>query len=141
MIASRNIKFVEDKAPSNLAVVDICIFTTISVNINSLVNNTISKNAVKMNHKHFNTNVSKNTTPSVQISASVSLSTSTIANIFIYSTPLSELTTPSFVNNSDDTDNVVVSDIVVSKQSKAIIPLREPSTHVWKPAQQYRMVA
>ena len=130
VIASRDIKFVEDKVPSNLAVVDICIFTAISVNINSLVNNTISINAVKINHKHFNTDVSKTTTPSVQISASVSLSTSTIANIFIYSTPLFELTTPSFVNNSDDTDNVVVSDIVVSKQSKAIIPLREPSTHV-----------
>ena len=124
----------EDKAPSNLAVVDICVFTATSMNINKLVNNTISKNAVKVNHKPFNTNVSKTTTPSVQISALVPLSTSTIVNTFIYSTSLSDFTTLSFVNNSGNTNNVVVSDIVASKQSKAIIPLRELSTHVWKPA-------
>ena len=130
VIASRDIKFVEDKAPSNLAVVDICVSTATSMNINKLVNNTISKNAVKVNYKPFNTNVSKTTTPSVQISTSVPLSTSTIVNTFIYSTPLSDFTTPSFVNNSGNTNNVVVSDIVASKQSKAIIPLRELSIYV-----------
>lgn len=129
VIAFKDVKFVKDKTLSDLVVVDIHVSTTTSIDINNFVNNTISKYTVKVDYKPFNINTSKTLiTLLVQISASVPLFTSTISNTFIYSTPLSKLTTPYFVNNSSD--NVVVLNIVASKQSKAIIPLKEPLIHI-----------
>jgi len=129
VIAFKDVKFVKDKTLSDLVVVDIHVSTTTSIDINNFVNNTISKYTVKVDYKPFNINTSKTLiTLLVQILASVPLFTSTISNTFIYSTPLSKLTTPYFVNNSSD--NVVVLNIVASKQSKAIIPLKEPLIHI-----------
>ena len=101
------------------------------MDMNNFVNNAISKNAVKVDYKPFNTDVSKTlTTLSVQIPASVPFSAFAVANISIYLILLSKLTILSFVDSSSDVNNIVVSDIAASKQSKAIVPLREPSTHV-----------
>ena len=62
VIAFRDIKFVEDEALSDLVVVNICVFTAISMDMNNFVNNAISKNAVKVDYKPFNTDVSKTLT-------------------------------------------------------------------------------
>jgi len=84
VITSQDVKFIEDKFPSDLTVVDVCRMTATAKEINRLIDGTISLSMGKLTISSLGAlstpDISKSITPSPQVSFLPSILTSSITN-------------------------------------------------------------
>jgi len=138
VIASWNIKFMEDESPSELTVVDVCRMTATAEEINGLIDGAISSSMGKLTISSLGAlstpDMSKSVTLSPQVSSLPSILTSSITNErkLVYLTPTS--LTP--IDQNLMSDKVVPENVVKDIVSVTTVPC-QTSTQIRKPIDCY----